>query len=297
MVTSNVALSTKLLQAYTRLLAQWASIEWGKVLGRTLLPPADGGEPSHTTAGKSLFVFHEVDRSLDYLHAIHQLVRCVESSAVTAMQVHGDSSQLCGAILSFFETVGQLRSVFQLPFTVPPRPPVVYSSLLSPCAAVVSRAGGLLVEFRGEFTLLQNVDPAEEDPELLSFENGLEQVPIFNNYVLDYCNSLWRHKAFEESENTTLFKMNPDAVSALKAVMGLKQGLSITHATPWISSIRKYLEELCARSAQPPPHLSPAIVKEKLKVDFLDHLERKGFKGLHQFLCTFISSLVSHAKA
>ena len=46
-----------------------------------------------------------------------------------------------------------------------------------------------------------------QDPELLSFENGLEQVPIFNNYVLDYCNSLWRHKAFEESENTTLFKV------------------------------------------------------------------------------------------
>ena len=31
----------------------------------------------------------------------------------------------------------------------------------------------------------------------LSFENGLETIPVFNHYVMDYSNALWRQRAFE----------------------------------------------------------------------------------------------------
>ena len=38
------------------------------------------------------------------------------------------------------------------------------------------------------------------------------------------------------------------------------------------------------------------MVKDKMRVDYLDHLKQLGYTGLHDFLYTFIGSLVERAK-
>ena len=43
--------------------------------------------------------------------------------------------------------------------------------------------------------------------------------------------------------------------------------------------------------------LTPSVVKDKMRVDYLDNLKLQGYAGLHEFLYTFIGSLVERAKA
>jgi hypothetical protein len=121
-------------------------------------------------------------------------VRAVENAGMTGVQTHQGSAQVAGALVAFFESVGGLCSGYGLPFTVPPSPGVVYTSLLSTSAAVVSRGAGLLVRFKREFENLKSVDLAAGAASL-SFDNGLEQIPLFNEYVMDFSNVLWRHLA------------------------------------------------------------------------------------------------------
>ena len=53
-----------------------------------------------------------------------------------------------------------------------------------------------------------------------------------------------RHRAFEESQKTILFKVNEGIIALLKEGSGVKQALSITHASPWSGECYRYLETL-----------------------------------------------------
>jgi len=278
------ARSVAILDAYTLLLERWAGLDWSRVSG------------AHEGKGKakSVFVFHELERGLDYHRTIQLFVRHVESAGMLSLQVNEGSAQISSSILSFFETAGRLCTAFELPYTVLPNPGLFYATLLSRCAAVVSRGAGLLVQFKREFELLKNMDPIEAN---LSFENGLDQIPLFNEYVMDYSNVLWRQRAFEETQKTILFKVNEEAVGVLKQGHTVKQALSITHSTPWSAECFRYLQGLRDR-IQPEQHiiLTPSMVKDKMRVDYLDYLRQQGYLGLHEFLYTFIGSLVERAK-
>jgi len=274
------------LEAYARLLSHWSSVDWGKVKGE---PQKSSAEHS----GKSSFIFGALPPEVDLYRSIYSLVRYVEQAGIVAMQVHRNSVQITAALLNFFMVAGQLCSR-GLPFTVPPSAPIVYASLLSPCAGVVSMGCAMLVQFKSEFEQLKSSEPAETS---LSFENGLEKIPLFNDYVMDYSNSLWRHRAFEESTKTILFKVPEEVLSMLRGHMPLKQALSITHSSAWSSSCHSYLKLLQER-VRPGENmtLSPGMVKDKMRVDYMEYLKKQGYIGLHRFLSTFISSLVERAR-
>ena len=38
----------------------------------------------------------------------------------------------------------------------------------------------------------------------------IAHIPLFNGYVLDFCDSLWRNKAFSGTEPLTIFKLLKD---------------------------------------------------------------------------------------
>merc|ERR1712086_1125781 len=118
---------------------------------------------------------------------------------------------------------------------------------------------------------------------------------MFNNYVMDFSNMLWRQRAFEEQSKTILFKVDPNLLSAISAP-GLKAHLSLTHSGAFSTFCWSYLRELQQRKFPDQRDqqlvLRPEMVKDKYRIEYLEFLKSRGLHGVHEFLYTFIGSLV-----
>jgi centromere protein I len=101
-------------------------------------------------------------------------------------------------ILDFYETAATLYSEVKLlphlEVTIPP-PLLVYLVYFSPSLAVVSRLCGILATYKRAWeAVMSPAVPRELTPR----ERG--HINVFNGFLMDLCNCLWRGRAFSTSD-------------------------------------------------------------------------------------------------
>jgi centromere protein I len=101
-------------------------------------------------------------------------------------------------ILDFYEAAATLYSKPKLiqhtDITIPP-PLLVYLLYFSPSLAVVSRLCGMLATYKRAWEALMS--PAV--PRALT-RREREQINVFNGFLMDLCNCLWRGRAFSTTD-------------------------------------------------------------------------------------------------
>ncbi|KAG0381202.1 hypothetical protein BGX24_006574 [Mortierella sp. AD032] len=142
-----------------------------------------------------------------------------------------------------------------------------------------------------------------------------EYVVQFNSFVMDICNFLWRNRAFNKTDkNAKGFQMEPETIAHTKQVcvdsgLSMNNMLSITHSTAFSGFSARFLKSLEELDDVPIEKRlkAPASAKalkdmatngglnltfDEYRIQYLDHLEEKGFEGISQFLFDCITNLL-----
>lgn len=125
-----------------------------------------------------------------------------------------NSKFLREAALQFFTSVTTLCKSGLADFIIPP-PELIYSSFFSNDAATVSRLCEVMNLYKAAF---ENMDtPQTSHPR--SKRRPQEVVDLFNSYVMDICNCLWRNRAFNRMDNNAQgFRIADSDVQLLREV-------------------------------------------------------------------------------
>ncbi|KAG0287595.1 hypothetical protein BGZ96_008489 [Linnemannia gamsii] len=142
-----------------------------------------------------------------------------------------------------------------------------------------------------------------------------EYVVQFNSFVMDICNFLWRNRAFNKvDKNAKGFQMDQETIAHTKQVcvdsgLSMNNMLSITHSTAFSGYSARFLKSLEEQSNIPVDKRlkAPASAKalkdmsangglnltfDEYRIQYLDHLEGRGFEGISQFLFDCITNLL-----
>ncbi|KAG0281418.1 hypothetical protein BGZ95_003818 [Linnemannia exigua] len=142
-----------------------------------------------------------------------------------------------------------------------------------------------------------------------------EYVVQFNSFVMDICNFLWRNRAFNKADkNAKGFQMEPETIAHTKQVcmdsgLSMNNMLSVTHSTAFSGFSARFLKSLEELDDVPIEKRlkAPASAKalkdmatngglnltfDEYRIQYLDHLEEKGFEGISQFLFDCITNLL-----
>lgn len=174
-----------LLRFYTSLLQNWT----------VPLLSANGGFPKHTQA------------------TISGLLEHVRSLCLTISQT-GCSAATQGHMLSFYEQTFVLlanpKLADSLRIVIPPAQ-FVYTLAFSPSLATVSRLCAVLAAYKRGF---EHAMPARGTGTASATAKSYDRayVNVFNGYLMDICNCLWRARAFNKTDTNAAACMMPDTV-------------------------------------------------------------------------------------
>ncbi|KAF9911910.1 hypothetical protein EC991_001814 [Linnemannia zychae] len=142
-----------------------------------------------------------------------------------------------------------------------------------------------------------------------------EYVVQFNSFVMDICNFLWRNRAFNKvDKNAKGFQMDQETIAHTKQVcadsgLSMNNMLSVTHSMAFSGFSARFLKSLEERDEVPLEKqlMAPASAKalkdmsangglnltfDDYRIQYLDHLEEKGFEGISRFLFDCITNLL-----
>jgi len=198
--------------------------------------------------------------------------------------------QVCATAL--YHTVANLNTKHQVPFVLPPSPTLVYRMLMSPTAIGVSSMCGILSEYKQSFQSLKNIvnEHGDEHPSAL-YRSGLEKISVYNSYILDFCNALWKNNPVrpEEQEKnsvksllcrhaheTGLFTWFEKA-----DISYVQKAFNLTDSIAFVCFFNDFMEENGFQETD-------SVSAEK-KFGYLAFLSKeRGCKGIVDFLATFI---------
>ncbi|KAG0200909.1 hypothetical protein BGX28_006156 [Mortierella sp. GBA30] len=328
----------ELILCYTRLLQRWAQFKWNDYveLGK------DSHLSEHGLEGLRR-LFSKLSRNVDYMQTIRALINHVDSISSVALEMEQDHIAVQHGVLSFFDLVSSLTGTYRLPLAVViPNSTIVYRCFLSNSGMSVSRICGIVYQFKRAFeafeqdqqlryeiliqSQLSNRKGAEGDgydPEKQPALPAPAEVPgysreyvvLFNSFVMDICNFLWRNRAFNKSDkNARGFLMDQHVIGHTRQIcvdggLSMNNMLSITHSIALSGYSARFLRSLEQRDGVPiekrlkAPASAPALKDmsstgglnltfDEYRIQYLDFLEEKGFEGITQFLFDCITNLL-----
>ena len=196
-VTSSPGDKSKILLCYADMLRNFASYNWTDHYTQRL----SGKEEESKDFS---YIFGKLDNNVDYMATIQTFVETIDHLCVLGLEADGDNALVQHGVLSFFEVVCRLHTRFHLPFVAIPSMSIVYRCFLSSHAMSVSRIASIISMYKAEFSSLKPVTQNDISEKFqlnsmeISFPNGLEKIDTFNSYIMDFCNTLWRHKVLPD---------------------------------------------------------------------------------------------------
>ncbi|CAO3570743.1 unnamed protein product [Mortierella alpina] len=328
----------ELLLCYSKLLQRWAQFRWRDYLelGKDPRLPRQGLEALRR-------LFTKLAPNVDYMQTIRALISHVDSISSVALEMEADHLAVQHGVLSFFDLISTLTGTYRLPLAVViPDSTIVYRCFLSSSGMSVSRICGIVYQFKQAFEAFEqdqqlqyellvqsqlshregvvgDGDDAEKQAALPAPQEipgySREYVVLFNSFVMDICNFLWRNRAFNKSDkNARGFLMDQQAIAHTRQVcvdggLSMNNMLSITHSLALSGYSARFLRSLEERNGIPvakrlkAPASTPALKDmvskgglnmtfDEYRIQYLDHLEAKGFEGISQFLFDCITNLL-----
>ncbi|KAF9955287.1 hypothetical protein BGZ72_003846 [Mortierella alpina] len=328
----------ELILCYSRLLQRWAQFKWRDYLelGKNPRLPRQGLEGLRR-------LFTKLAPNVDYMQTIRAFIGHVDNISSVALEMEGDHLAVQHGVLSFFDLTSTLTGTYRLPLAVViPDSTIVYRCFLSSSGMSVSRICGIVYQFKQAFEAFEQDQQLQyellvqsqlshregaagdiDDPEKLAAMPAPQEIPgysreyvvLFNSFVMDICNFLWRNRAFNKSDkNARGFLMDQQAIGHTRQVcvdggLSMNNMHSITHSLALSGFSARFLRSLEERNGIPvekrlkAPASTPALKDmvskgglnmtfDEYRIQYLDHLEAKGFEGVSQFLFDCITNLL-----
>ncbi|ORZ09055.1 Mis6-domain-containing protein [Lobosporangium transversale] len=333
----------ELILCYRKLLQRWAQFKWNEYL-------EVGRNPRLSKEGlqKLRRLFSALAPNVDYMGTIRALIGHVDSISSVALEMEHDHIAVQHAVLSFFDFTSSLSGVYKVPLAVIfPHSTIVYRCFLSDSGMALSRICGIVYQYKQAFEsfekdqqlqyelLVQSQmstrksDTGDDNPAgKQSLQAGAalpapfevpgynrEYVVLFNSFVMDICNFLWRNRAFNKTDKNALgFSMDHRTITQIKRVcadagLNMNNMMSITHSIAMSGYSARFLksleeqnnipEEKRLRAPASSSALKDMVTKgglnmkfDEFRVQYLDHLEQNGFEGISQFLFDSITALL-----
>ncbi|KAF9952818.1 hypothetical protein BGZ65_005041 [Modicella reniformis] len=322
----------ELILCYTGLLQHWAQFKWKDYL-------EIGKSPRLSEQGQEGLrrLFTKLGSDVDYMQTVRVFIDHVDSISSVALEVERDHIAVQHGVLSFFDLVSSLIGTYEMPLAVViPDSTIVYRCFLSDSGMSVSRICGIVYQYKKAFHVFEQEqqlqydilvqtqlsrsdagdDQAAELPVALEIPGyGHEYVALFNSFVMDICNFLWRSRAFNKSDkNARGFLMDQGTIGHIRQVcmdggLSMNNMLSIMHSTALSGYSARFLRSLEEEENVPMekrlkapvsvPALKDVVAKgglnmtfEEYRIRYLDYLEQHGFDGVYQFLIDSITNLL-----
>ncbi|KAL1837191.1 hypothetical protein VTJ49DRAFT_4163 [Mycothermus thermophilus] len=258
------------------------------------------------------------------LDSVTHVIEYVHPLSLTVTQ----TSPTVGAyldVLDFYEALASLCSSPKLlpvlDISIPP-PLLVYLTFFSPSLVITSRLCGILATYKRAWEAVMS--PAV--PRQLSVRER-EHINIFNGFLMDLCNCLWRGRAFATSDTNAKGCLLPaSARAALEQyvtardpdVLSLATAFDLSHSPLLCLRSISYLRELedkaaadggggiRARHAGPVTQVSLGRLANRggLRLSWQDyragvlaHLEEKGFPGIQELMYNTMKNLMRARQA
>ncbi|KAK4250639.1 Mis6-domain-containing protein [Corynascus novoguineensis] len=258
----------------------------------------------------------EAAESIDTLPwaTVPRLIDYVNQLALTLTQTSPTVNTYL-AILDFYEAAANLYSSKKLlqhiEITIPP-PLLVYLVYFSPSLAAVSRLCGILASYKRAWETVMSSAVARQ---LTRRER--DQINVFNGFLMDLCNCLWRGRAFSKTDLNAQGCRIPQSVQmtleghmrSADPDLSLATAFGLSHSPllclQSLSYIRQLeedeMEDLRARHAGPVTQASLgrlanrgglALSWQEYRSGVLEYLEVKGFPGISDLMYNTMKNLM-----
>lgn len=247
--------------------------------------------------------------------SVPQLIDHVNKLTLTLTQTSPTMGTYLG-ILDFYESSAAIyskpRLLQHIEIIIPP-PMLVYMLYFSPLLAVMSRLCGILATYKRawEAAMFTSSPVARQ----LS-RREREQVVVFNGFLMDLCNCLWRGRAFSTTDTSAQGCRIPESIKpaldshlhaadselSLATVFGLSHSpLLCLQSISYIRELEDADVEVSYRHAGPVTQASVGVLAlrggvklswQEYRVGVLGYLEAKGFSGIPELMYSTMKNLM-----
>ncbi|KAG0330539.1 hypothetical protein BGZ99_000009 [Dissophora globulifera] len=222
----------ELLLCYTRLLQRWAQFKWTDYLEL-------GKDPRLSKEGLEGLrrLFSKLAPNVDYMETIRAFIGHVGSISSVAMEMENDHVAVQHGVLSFYDFTSTFTMTYRVPLAVIiPESAIVYRCFLSDAGMALSRICGIVYQYKKSFEAFELDQQLQYDmlvqsqlSSQLMAEGDIPPPPpadipgysrdyviLFNSFVMDICNFLWRNRAFNKADKNARGFLVDQYVLAMK---------------------------------------------------------------------------------
>ncbi|XP_013398928.1 centromere protein I-like [Lingula anatina] len=280
---SNVYFKCQLLICLRKLLQNFITVELERY--NTTLRRQENVLENTTETFNHVSLFVEEVEKFQPLQTVAEFIDFVDAMCLVGLGLEKDNALMMSCVLDFFELVSSLTVQYGTPFVLLPSRGLIYKGLFANNGMTCSRMCGILLNCRNGFLKLKSM-PKPDNLGLVNID--VNSIDTLNACVLDFCDSLWRYRAFKkDTRYPTAFTVEDGVVEAL-SVPRVNECFSLHRHQAFLGFAWAYLKEF-----QPPEKkVHPDQIKQA-KRSYLEFLRREQLHGIAEFIEQFIKKASS----